>query len=139
MIICTHSRFVGAGLPSPIGVNLGIFTVFRRSVSIDAAPTGKPKVLGQIRFYTDTVPMGLKRFLESSRFPRRIRFGWETEPTGPGAEAIIFSKIDTYGAGLPYEETPQQKPPTKGQCGILPRSVNIFSDFTIIQTHATFL
>ena len=52
-------------------------------------------------------------------FPRRIRFGWEcrshlgeytamqiasgrvrrkTEPTGPGAEAVIFSKIDTYGS-----------------------------------------
>ena len=30
-------------------------------------------------------------------FPRRIRFGWETEPTGPGAKVVIFSKIDTYG------------------------------------------
>ena len=58
----------------PIGVNLGIFMVFRGSVSIDAAPTGL-KDLGQTRFYTDTVPTGLKRFLESSRFPRSIRFG----------------------------------------------------------------
>ena len=29
--------------------------VFRGSVSIDAAPTGKPKGLGQTWFYTDTV------------------------------------------------------------------------------------
>ena len=43
-------------------------------------------------------PTGLKRFLKSSRFPRHIRFGWETEPTGPGAETVIFSKTDTYGA-----------------------------------------
>ena len=28
----------------------------------------------------------------------RIRFGWETEPTGLGAALVIFSKIDTYGA-----------------------------------------
>ena len=56
--------------------------VFRGSVSIDAALTGKPKGLGQTRFYTDTEeipkqinPTGLKRFLESSGFPRRIRFG----------------------------------------------------------------
>ena len=66
-----------------IGVNLAIFTVFRGTVSIDAAPTGKPKGLGQTRFYTDTEeipkqinPTGLKRFLKSSRFPRSIRFGW---------------------------------------------------------------
>ena len=31
--------------------------------------------------------------------PRSIRFGWETEPTGPGAKVVIFSKIDTYGCG----------------------------------------
>jgi len=43
-------------------------------------------------------PTGLKRALKSSRFPRSIRFGWEAEPTGPGTEAVIFSKIDTYGA-----------------------------------------
>jgi len=36
--------------------------------------------------------------LKLSRFPRRIRFGWETEPTGPGSETIVVSKIDTYGA-----------------------------------------
>ena len=68
--------------------------VFRRTVSIDAAPTGL-RGLGQTRFYRDTEeipkqinPTGLKSFLESSRFPRKIRFGWETEPTGPGAKAI---------------------------------------------------
>ena len=33
--------------------------------------------------------MGFKRFLESSRFLRSIRFGWETEPTGPGGEDSI--------------------------------------------------
>ena len=32
----------------------------------------------------------LKRVLKSSRFPRHIRFGWETEPTGPGVETVIF-------------------------------------------------
>ena len=54
---------------------------------------------GQTLFYTDTVPTGLKKFLESSRFLRSIRFGWETESTGPGeTEAVIFSKIDIYSA-----------------------------------------
>ena len=48
--------------------------------------------------YKHTVPTGLKRFLKSSRFPRSIRFGWETEPTGPGSETVVVSKIDTYGA-----------------------------------------
>ena len=64
-----------------IGVNLAIFMVFRRTVSIDAAPTGL-RGLGQTRFYIDTEetpkqinPTGLKRCLESSRFPRSIRFG----------------------------------------------------------------
>ena len=57
-----------------IGVNLVIFMVFRRTVSIDAAPTGL-RGLGQTRFYIDTVATRLKRFLESSRFPRSIRFG----------------------------------------------------------------
>ena len=77
--------------------------VFRGIISIDAAPTGL-KDLGQTQFYTDTEeipkqinPTGLKRFLESSRFPRSIRFGWETEPTGPGSETVIFL-IDTYGS-----------------------------------------
>ena len=70
-----------------MGVNLAIFMVFRRTVSIDAAPTGL-RGLGQTRFYIDTVATRLKRFLESSRFPRRIRFGWETEPTGPRAKAV---------------------------------------------------
>ena len=32
----------------------------------------------------ETVPTGLG----SARFPRRIRFGWETEPTGPGANPV---------------------------------------------------
>ena len=41
-------------------------------------------------------PTGLKRVLKSSRSPRSIRFGWETEPTGLGV-AFFFSKIDTYG------------------------------------------
>ena len=31
-------------------------------------------------------------------FPRSIRFGWETEPTGPGAKVVIFFKINTYGS-----------------------------------------
>ena len=35
-------------------------------------------------FYTDTIPTGFRRGLESSRFLCKIRFGWETEPTGLG-------------------------------------------------------
>ncbi len=33
-----------------------------------------------------------------SRLFSRIRFGWETEPTGPGGEAVVASEIDTYGS-----------------------------------------
>ena len=40
--------------------------------------------------YKHAVATRLKRFLKSSRFPRSIRFGWETEPTGPRAAAVIF-------------------------------------------------
>jgi len=49
-------------------------------------------------FYTDTIPTGFKRVLEFSRFSRRTRFGWETEPTGSGSAMVIFSKIDSYSA-----------------------------------------
>ena len=80
-----------------IGVNLVIFTVFCSSVSPDAAPTGL-KNWDKRGSTQMPVATRLKRFLESSRFPRHSRFGWETEPTGPGAQAVIFSKIDTYGA-----------------------------------------
>ena len=73
-------------------VNLAIFTVFRGTVFIDAAPTGL-NGLEQTRFYTDTAPTGLKRFLKSSKFPRRIRFGWETEPTGSGDRGGYFFKL----------------------------------------------
>ena len=41
---------------------------------------------------------GIQEVLKLSRFPRSIRFGWETEPTGLGVATVIFSKIDTYGA-----------------------------------------
>ena len=47
--------------------------------------------------YKHAVATLLKRFLESSRFQHSIRFGWETEPTGPGSETVIIFKIDTYG------------------------------------------
>ena len=70
-------------------VNLGVFALFRRSSSIDAAPTGL-KGLGQTRFYTDTVATRLKRVLEVpaenpvrlgnrtyQTWNERIRFGWE--------------------------------------------------------------
>ena len=36
--------------------------------------------------------------MKSSRFSRRSRFGWETEPTGPGEPTVVVSKIDTYGS-----------------------------------------
>ena len=49
-------------------------------------------------FYTDTIPTGFKRGLKDPKFPIKARFGWETEPTGPGAEVVIFFKIDTYGS-----------------------------------------
>ena len=49
-------------------------------------------------FYTNTIPTGFKRGLKDLRFLIKIRFGWEIEPTGPGSETVIFSKIDTYGA-----------------------------------------
>ncbi len=42
------------------------------------------------RSYKHAVPTGLKKFLKHSRFPRRIRFGWETEPTGPGYPGGYF-------------------------------------------------
>ena len=71
--------------------------VFRGTVSIDAAPTGLRSV--RLRFSTEIPSLrDSGGFLKSSRFPRRIRFGWETEPTGPGAKAVIFSYIDTYGS-----------------------------------------
>ena len=38
-------------------------------------------------------PTGFKRVLKASRFPHRIRFGWETEPTGPRAAAVILLKL----------------------------------------------
>ena len=43
-----------------IRVNLGIFTAFFGSVSIDAAPLGLGSLVAA-RFYTDAVPPGLKR------------------------------------------------------------------------------
>ncbi len=66
-----------------IGVNLRIF----HGISWERFYRCRPyraKELGQTQFYTDTVATRLKRVLKSSRFPRRIRFGWETEPTGLG-------------------------------------------------------
>ena len=46
-------------------------------------------------------PYGTKeRFWRTPRFLAKIRFGWETEPTGPESEAVIFAKIDTYGVVL---------------------------------------
>ena len=73
-----------------------------------------PRFLLKIRFGWETEPTGpgseseetpqqinltgLKRGLKDPRFLLKIRFGWETEPTGPGSEAVIFSKIDPYGA-----------------------------------------
>ena len=34
----------------------------------------------------------------SEKFVCKFRFGWETEPTGPGSETVVIAKIDTYGA-----------------------------------------
>ena len=48
--------------------------------------------------YKHAIPTGFKRVLKSSRFPRKIRFGWETEPTGPRAAAVIFLKLTPMGA-----------------------------------------
>ena len=31
--------------------------------------------------------------MKDPKFPIKARFGWETEPTGPGAEAVIFLKL----------------------------------------------
>ena len=52
--------------------------------------------------------------------PRSIRFGWETEPTGPGAKVVIFSKIDTYDGSVRKPHLPSlevqnwtKKPRTK--------------------------
>ena len=55
-------------------------------------------VFGGDTFYTDVVPTELKRGLKSSRFPRRIRFGCKPNLPDLGTQAVIFSKIDTYGA-----------------------------------------
>ena len=57
-----------------IGVNLAIFMAFRRTVSIDAAPTGL-KGLGANTVLHRYRPYGTKEVLKSSGFPRRIRFG----------------------------------------------------------------
>ena len=48
---------------------------------------------GGAHFYKHSVLTGLKKVLKASMFPRRIRFGWETEPTGPVSEALIFLKL----------------------------------------------
>ena len=64
------------------------------SERVGSGSVGKPNLPG---LGTET---GLKRVLKSVRFTHRIRFGWETEPTGPGAETVIISKIDPYGALL---------------------------------------
>ena len=41
-------------------------------------------------FYTDTIPTGFKRGLKDPKFPIKVRFGWETEPTGPGDRGGYF-------------------------------------------------
>ena len=38
-------------------------------------------------FYTDAVPLGLKRWLAVYKISVKIRCGWETAPTGPGHSA----------------------------------------------------
>ena len=43
-------------------------------------------------------PYGIQEILKASRFPRRIRFGWETEPTGPGGVAFFYK--DTIPTGF---------------------------------------
>ena len=80
--------------------------------------------LSIVSCYKHSVAMRLKRFLKSSMFPCKIRFGFDadriwactprctshlgeytakTEPTGPGSEKVVFPKIDTYGAvGKPH-------------------------------------
>ena len=62
-----------------IGVNLGIFTAFFGSVSIDAAPLGLGSLVAA-HFYTDAVPLGLKRWLAVYNISVKIRCGWETAP-----------------------------------------------------------
>ena len=54
---------------STIGVNLGGFCWH---------------FVKSLQDYKHAVPTGLKRVLTFSRFSRRSRFGWETEPTGLG-------------------------------------------------------
>ncbi len=62
----------------------------------------KNPLRGLIPFLTDAainIPSlrDSRGFLKSSRFLCKIRFGWETEPTGLGSEAVVIAKIDTYG------------------------------------------
>ena len=58
--------------------------------AVYAALTELERWRRHIYFYKHAVPTGLKKFLKSSRFPRRIRFGWETAPTGLRTETVIF-------------------------------------------------
>ena len=81
-----HRRFLTALRTRLAGM------VFPGTVSIDAAPTGL-KGLGQTHFYTDTVATRLKRVLKSSRFPRRIRFGFKPNLPDLGVKRLFFLKL----------------------------------------------
>ena len=60
-------------------------------VRTDAAPTGlfllRAVFLQRYRSY------GTQEVFEAFKVFCKIRFGWETEPTGPGAEAVIVLKL----------------------------------------------
>ena len=65
---------VGVVLRRTIGVNLGIFTALCGSVPTDATPLGLG-FLADTRFYTNAVPLGLKRVLGYTRFVDRTQCG----------------------------------------------------------------
>jgi len=46
------------------------------------------------------IATGLKRVLKFSRLPRRIRFGWETEPTGSGGRIRFGWETEPTGPGV---------------------------------------
>ena len=47
-------------------------------------------------------PTGFKRGLKDPRFPLKIRFGWETEPTGPGNRDGIQEVFEVFKVFASY-------------------------------------
>ena len=121
--VIRYQLTVGVGLPNPIGVNLGIFANIFRADSCRCRPYGA-KELGQTRFYTDAAPTGLrflkqrfstentqankpygtKEVLEFSRFPRRIRFGFLTEPHCEQKLWILQTSLESRRDGIFVEK-----------------------------------